>query len=327
MNNYVPPYSTTDEMLELISEIMEALGKLSNVNDLVKLPKLRRSNRIKSIHSSLAIEHNSLSIGQVSDIINGKKVLGPPDEIQEVKNAIEAYKLLENLNPNKLEDLLKAHKAMTNGLIEESGKFRCREEGVFAGEKCIHIAPPAKNVPGLMQDLFNWLATSKTHPLIKSSVFHYEFEFIHPFADGNGRTGRFWQTVILSNWKLIFSWIPVESMIIDKQDEYYAAISYSTKEGDSNTFIIFMLKAFLKSITDLIQDSNNHLNHLNDKVRQLMTVMQEYPMSASELMNLLNMKSRDTFRLNYLQPALDAGLIEMTFPDKPTSRNQMYYKK
>lgn len=327
MNNYTPPYNTTDEMLELVSEIMECLGQLSAVNDLAKLPKLRRANRIKSIHSSLAIEHNSLSLEQVSDIVNGKRVLGAPDEIQEVKNAIDAYKLLENLDPYKLDDLLKAHKAMTNGLIEESGKFRIGEEGVFAGERCIHVAPPAKNVPGLMQELFNWLNITKTHPLIKSSVFHYEFEFIHPFRDGNGRTGRFWQTAILSKWKPIFAWIPVESMIINKQEEYYEAIAKSTAVGNSNPFIMFILEAFAQAIKGLTIDSNDHMNHMNERVRQLMEVIKDYPMTANELMKLLGLKSRETFRQNYLVPALEAGIISMTIPEKPTSRNQMYYKK
>lgn len=327
MNNYTPPYNTTEEMLELVSEIMECLGQISGVNDLAKLPKLRRANRIKSIYSSLAIEHNSLSLEQVSDIINGKRVLGAPDEIQEVKNAIDAYKLLENLDPYKINELLKAHKAMTNGLIEESGNFRTREEGVFAGERCIHVAPPAKNVPSLMQDLFDWLNISKTHPLIKSSVFHYEFEFIHPFRDGNGRMGRFWQTALLSRWKPIFAWIPVESMIIDKQEEYYTAISQSTAAGNSNPFIIFMLEAFLKAIKGLVEDSNDHMNHISDRVRQLMNIIKDYPMSSIELMKLLRLKSRETFRQNYLMPALESGLIGMTIPEKPTSRNQMYFKK
>lgn len=327
MNNYTPPYNTTEEMLSLVSEIMESLGQLSSVNDLAKLPKLRRANRIKSIHSSLAIEHNSLSLEQVSDIINGKRVLGAPDEIQEVKNAIDAYKLLENLDPYNIEDLLKAHMAMTYGLIEEAGKFRVGEEGVFAGERCIHVAPPAKNVPSLMQDLFVWLKNTKTHPLIKSSIFHYEFEFIHPFRDGNGRMGRFWQTAILSKWKPIFAWIPVESMIINKQEEYYEAIAKSTAVGNSNPFIIFMLEAFLQVIKGLVHDSNDHMNHINARVRQLMEVIKDYPMTANELMKLLGLKSKETFRQNYLLPALEAGIICMTIPEKPTSRNQMYYKK
>lgn len=326
MNNYKPPYTITEEMLELVSEIMECLGRLSSIDDLSKLPKLRRVNRVKSIFSSLAIEHNSLTIGQVSDIINGKRVLGAPDEIQEVKNAIEAYKLLEKLDPYKIDDLLKAHKAMTIGLIDDSGRFRTREEGVFAGDKCVHVAPPAQNVQFLMQNLFDWLAESKLHPLIKSSIFHYEFEFIHSFSDGNGRLGRLWQTAILCKWKPVFAWIPVESMIIDKQDEYYGAISRSTTMGKSDAFILFILKAFKKAIANLISDSADHIAHVNNRVDRLMAIIKDYPMSASELMRLLGLQSRETFRQNYLSPALELGLIGMTVPDKPTSRNQMYFK-
>lgn len=324
--NY-PPYNTTEEMLALVSDIMENLGKLSNVNDLSKMPRLRRANRIKSIQSSLAIEHNSLSVEQVSDIFGGKRVLGPPDEVQEVKNAIETYKLLEKLNPYNISDLLQAHMAMTKGLIEESGKFRTSEEGVFSGKVLIHMAPPAKLVPELMQNLFDWVSATKAHPLIKSAIFHYEFELIHPFRDGNGRMGRFWQTAILTVWKPIFAWIPVESIIIDKQREYYQAIADATAEGNSDLFIVFMLKAFLSSITALVDDSENHLNRISDRVRELMAVLRDYTMPAAEIMQLLGLKSRESFRQNYLVPAIEAGLIGMTNPDRPTSRNQMYYKK
>ena len=326
MDKYTPPYSITDEMLEIVAEITENLGRLNNIDDLRKLPRLRRVNRIKSIHSSLAIENNSLSLEQVSDILNGKRVIGPPDEIQEVKNAFEAYKLLESIDPYSISDLLKAHKALTDGLIKEAGVFRQGEEGVFAGDKCIHVAPPAKMVAGLMENLFNWLKTTKSHPLIKSSIFHYEFEFIHPFADGNGRMGRFWQTVLLSEWKPIFAWIPVESIIIDKQSLYYDAIGQSTLEGSSNPLIMFLLNAFLEAVKSLVIDSANHLSHLDERVQKLISIMPDYPISAKELMAMLNLKARDTFRDNYLQPALNAGLIAMTEPNKHTSRNQRYYK-
>lgn len=327
MKGYTPPYSITDEMLISVSEIMELLGQLNNVDDLSKLPRLRRSNRIKSIQSSLAIEHNSLSIKQVSDILDDKRVIGPPDEIQEVKNAIDAYKLLPELDPYNMKDLLKAHAVMTKGLIGESGKFRKGGEGVFSGDVCVHLAPPAENVSGLMNDLFKWLKGSKTHPLIKSSVFHYEFEFIHPFSDGNGRLGRFWQTLILSKWKPIFAWIPVESIIINRQSEYYNAISKSTLEGNSNEFIMFILSAFSEAVQILISDTADHINHLDQRVRRLLEVMQDYPMTAAELMQSLGIKSRDTIRNNYLKPALEAGLIEMTEPQNPNSRNQRYFKK
>lgn len=325
--SYVPPYTITDDMLSIVSEITEHLGQLAPINDLAKMPKLRRINRIRSIRSSLAIEHNSLSIEQVSDILNGKRVIGPPNEIHEVKNAINAYEILESIDPYNISDLLKTHKLMTDGLIKESGTFRKGEEGVFAGDKCIHYAPPAKRVPELMNDLFEWINTSKAHPLILSSVFHYEFEFIHPFADGNGRMGRFWQTALLKEWKPIFAWIPVESIILERQAEYYQSISDSTSDGNSNKFILFILNAMLDAILDLTQESVDHLITLDIRVNKLISIMPDHPMTSAELMTLLGLKSKSTFLNNYLQPALDLGLIEMTIPEKPTSRNQRYIKK
>lgn len=179
---YIPPYEITDEMLELVSEIMENLGKLSGVNELEKLPRLRRVNRIKSIHSSLAIENNTLSIEQVTDVIDGKRVLGPKEDIVAVQNANLVYKELENINPYSIDDLLKIHGIMMNGLVSEAGKIRTGQVGVYNGEgKVVHLAPPAKFVPEQLRQLFEWIKTSPANMLIKSSVFHYEFEFIHPF--------------------------------------------------------------------------------------------------------------------------------------------------
>ena len=218
MDRYIPPYDVTDEMLELTSEIAENLGKLSNVDDLERLPRLRRVNRIKSIQSSLAIENNTLSLIQVTDVIDGKRVLGPQEDIFAVKNAFNAYKMLPDLDPFSLSDLKKAHGVMMQGLVEGAGKFRTNSVGVFdESGKVIHVAPPCDMVNGLMEQLFEWLKTSKAHMLIRSSIFHYEFEFIHPFADGNGRTGRLWQTALLADWKPVFEWIPVESIIKDHQ--------------------------------------------------------------------------------------------------------------
>lgn len=325
--SYTPPYTTTDEMLSIVSDISIYLGQLTPIHNLERMPKLRRINRIKSIQSSLAIEHNSLSVEQVSDILNGKRVIGPPNEIQEVKNAIKAYEMLGSINPYDINDLLKAHNMMTDGLMEESGTFRKGEEGVFAGNVCIHFAPPAKRVPELMNDLFQWINTAKVHPLIMSSVFHYEFEFIHPFADGNGRIGRFWQTALLKEWNSLFEWIPVEGMILEKQEEYYQSIADSTSEGSSNRFILFILNAFLETIEDLVSKSRDHLFHLDMQVKKLMDVMPDRPSTATELMGLLGLRSRSTFIQTYLQPALDVGLIEMTIPDRPTSRNQRYVKR
>ncbi len=327
MEKYIPPYDITEEMLELASEIMENLGKLSNVNDLEKLPRLRRVNRIKSIQSSLAIENNTLSLEQVTDVIEGKHVLGPQDDILAVKNAFEVYKILPELDPFSLNDLKRAHGIMMKELIAGAGALRTKSVGVISETgKVIHVAPPHNMVSVLMSQLFDWLRTSKTHMLIRSSVFHYEFEFIHPFADGNGRMGRFWQTALLASWKPIFEWIPIESIIKDNQDEYYRAIGLSTAEGKSNRFILFMLSVIKKAIENIVNDSLSHYNHISSQVGALLSVIESYPMTALELMEKLGLKSRVSFRKNYLQPALEAGLIGMTEPDKPTSRNQRYFK-
>ena len=326
-DKYIPPYEITDGMLELVSEIMENLGKLSGVNELEKLPRLRRVSRIKSIHSSLAIENNTLSIEQVTDVINGKRVLAPQKDIKEVHNAFNAYEKLSEINPYSIDDLLKIHGIMMNGLVKEAGRLRSGQVGVYNQDgKVVHLAPPADFVPQQLGQLFDWVKNSNANMLIKSSVFHYEFEFIHPFNDGNGRTGRLWQTALLASWKPIFAWIPIESIIKDNQEDYYNAITLSTSQGKSNIFIEFMLDVINKAIKDIITDTRNHYNHINNQIAELMKVIESYPQSAMELMEKLNLKSRLGFRKNYLQPALDAGLIGMTEPDKPTSKNQKYFK-
>lgn len=327
MDNYVPPYDITEEMLELTSEIMEILGEFNSVNDLDKLPRLRRVSRIKSIHSSLAIENNTLTLQQVTDVIEGKRVLGPEDDILAVKNAFNVYKTLDNIKPFSLKDLTKAHGIMMNGLVEEAGQIRTSPVGVINQDgKVIHIAPPANMVNNLINQLLDWVTTSKTQMLIKSSIFHYEFEFIHPFRDGNGRMGRLWQTALLASWKPIFKWIPIESIIKDNQEEYYNAITLSTSEGKSNRFIIFMLKVIKSALLDIVKDTRNHYNHINNQISALMAVVESYPMSLTELMQKVGLKSRDTFRKNYILPALEAGLIGMTEPNKPKSKNQKYFK-
>lgn len=326
-NKYVPPYEITDEMLRLISDIMENLGRLSGVNELEKLPRLRRVNRIKSIHSSLAIENNTLSFEQVTAVINGKTVLAPQKDVLEVQNAFRTYEKLSEINPYNIDDLLKIHGVMMDGLVKEAGQLRSGQVGVYNQDgKVVHLAPPAEFVPGQIAQLFDWVQTSKTNMLIKSSVFHYEFEFIHPFNDGNGRTGRFWQTALLASWKPIFAWIPIESIIKNNQEAYYNAIALSTSQGKSNIFVEFMLDVINNAIKELVDDAKNHSNHLNNRVAELLKVIEPYPQSATELMEKLNLKSRAGFRNNYLQPALDAGLIGMTEPDKPTSKNQKYFK-
>ena len=237
-------------MLHLISGISERVGIINaRLGENVPSPILRKKNQIKTIHSSLAIENNTLTLKQVTDIIDGKRVLGAPDEIQEVKNAIEAYRLMPQLDALKEKDLLKAHELMMKGLVKQAGHYRQEGVGVFDGNgNCLHMAPPADRVPQLMGDLFQWVKTTKEHPLIHSCVFHYEFEFIHPFIDGNGRMGRFWQTMLLSRWKGIFAWLPVETIVKEHQQEYYNAIAQSDAAGESTKFVEFMLKCLLDAM-------------------------------------------------------------------------------
>lgn len=325
---YVPPYEITDEMLNLVTQIMENLGKLNSVNEFEKLPRLRRVNRIKTIQSSLAIENNTLSIEQVTDVIDGKRIIGPKEDIIAVQNANLTYKEIKNINPYEINDLLRIHGIMMKGLVEEAGQIRTGQVGVFNEQgKVIHLAPPAEFVPSQLEQLFNWLKTSSANMLIKSSVFHYEFEFLHPFRDGNGRMGRLWQTALLSSWKPIFAWIPIESIIKDNQEEYYNAITLSTSQAKSNIFILFMLNVINKAVQDILNDTKNHYNHISSQLTALLGVIESYPQSAKELMQKLNLKSLVGFRKNYLQPALDAGLIEKTEKDNPTSKNQKYFKR
>ena len=235
--NY-PPYNITDKMLDYVSRIMKKVGKIDYIN-LNKQPELRKQNRINSIHSSLAIENNPLSLNQVKDVINGKMVIGDKKDIQEVKNAYNAYNELENINPYSIEDIKKIHGIMTFLIQDDSGKFRNHGEGVYDGENLIFMCPPSKLVPSLIEQLFNWLNESKetVNPLILSSVFHYEFVFIHPFSDGNGRMARLWQTALLAKWEKIFEYIPIESLIKKYQNDYYKAIHNCNNKGNSNEFI------------------------------------------------------------------------------------------
>ena len=251
--NYTPPFTITSKSINLIAEISEKIGIITALSDNPLHVELRKKNRIKTIHSSLAIENNSLSIEQITAIIEGKRVLGAPNEIQEVKNAIQAYELLLDLNPYEEKDLLRAHRLMMTDLVDRNGKYRQDGVGIFDGKEVVHVAPPAERVPFLMADLFDWLKNSDVHPLIKSCVFHYEFEFIHPFQDGNGRMGRLWQTVILKDWKIIFAWLPVETIIKERQAEYYSALNSSDTNADSTAFIEFMLTAILDEIDKIIE--------------------------------------------------------------------------
>ncbi len=341
MSNYKPPFHMTDKMTSLIAEISEQVGRITVLQEEAISPHLRRENRIRTIHSSLAIEHNSLSLEQVTAILDGKRVLGNPNEIKEVQNAYEAYELLLRLNPASVDDLLKAHKLMMNGLMPENGRFRSGGVGVFDGEVLIHMASPAEFVPEHIHNLFAWYQQSELHPLIKSAIFHYEFEFIHPFADGNGRIGRMWHSLLLGKWKELFFWLPVEELIQSRQKEYYDALGAADAQADSAGFVELILEIIKDSLTEVTvvghnndQDSDQVTDQVADQVAdqdktpadRLLFALGNDTLPAADLMVRLGLSHKPTFRKNYLNPALEQKLIERTIPDKPNSRNQKYRK-
>lgn len=266
MRNKKPPFEITNTMIHEIAEIAELVGKLTSTNQLSANPTLRRTNRIRTIHGSLAIEQNTLSLEQVTAVLNGKQVLAPPKDIAEVKNAYEIYERLEELDPYSVDDLLTAHGIMTRGLVDESGVFRSKPVGVVDQEgHVLHFGTLPQYVPNLVMELLDWVKNSDVHMLIRSCVFHYEFELIHPFANGNGRVGRLWHTLLLSKWNPAFAWLPVESIIHDHQQEYYEAINASNNAGESTVFIEFMLSAIKASLMDAINTSDEMSDGAMDK--------------------------------------------------------------
>ncbi len=328
MDKYEPPFQMTDEIMNLVAEISEQIGRVTVLSHGNLNPHLRKENRIKTIHSSLAIEQNSLSLEQVTAILNGKRILGNPNEIKEVTNAYATYELMLTLNPLSVKDLLKAHKTMMNELISENGTFRSGSVGVFDGKLLIHMAPPAQFVPEQINNLFAWYKNSHIHPLIRSAIFHYEFEFIHPFADGNGRIGRMWHSMLLGKWKKLFYWLPIEELIRTRQQEYYEALGKSDKAANSSSFVKLMLEIIydtLKEIT-VVGESTPMESNICTPIQKLLTIIGNETLSVTEMMQRLGLSHRPTFRKNYLLPALKQGKIQMTLPDKPSSRNQKYRK-
>lgn len=254
---YEPPFIVNDAIINSIIDIGQMVGRVLAQESLSANPRLRRENRIRTIQSSLAIENNTLTIEQVTAVLNGKRVLAPPKDIREVQNAYEAYEALSDMDPYSMEDLLQAHLFMMKGLTEESGRFRSKNVGVYDGERLVHAGTPAHYVAEVMQDLFSWLRTSPMHPLVKSCVFHYEFEFIHPFQDGNGRMGRLWHSLILQKWEPAFAWLPVESMVGEHQQEYYDALAAADAASDSTIFVEFMLRMISDTFEEVIEEQRD----------------------------------------------------------------------
>ncbi len=323
-----PPFTISNKMLSLSISITEKITSINQYQSLKRMPILRRNTRIKSVHASLAIEANLLSIDEVRDVISGKAVLGPKQEIQEVKNAYKAYEMIKTFEGYQEEDLLKAHKVLMDLIDDNAGNYRKKGVGVFKKDISIFIAPPEGIVPQLMKNLFEWLRKDQDTPiLIKSCIFHYELVFIHPFMDGNGRTARLWQNILLTKWNPIFEYIPIESQIQKYQDEYYSVIDMSNKEGKSDRFIEFMLKIIDETLSEINLNLKKDTRNISDQVSRLLDIMDpDIPLSANEIMARLGIKSKETLRASYLNPALENGLIKMTIPDKPKSKNQKYVK-
>ena len=255
VRNKKPPFEITEAALSDVMEISELVGKISSTQNLSTSPILRHQNRIRTIYSSLAIEQNTLSLEQVTAVLSGKRVLAPPKDIAEVKNAYEIYDHLAELNPYSIDDLLLAHRTMMQGLVHEAGEFRSRPVGVVDNQgNVLHFGTLPQYVPYLMEELVQWTESSPFPLLIKSCVFHYEFEVIHPFADGNGRIGRLWHTLLLSKWNPLFAWLPIESIIHDHQVEYYAAINQSNAQGEGTAFIEFMLGIIKEALQEAIDE-------------------------------------------------------------------------
>lgn len=286
MKNKKPPFEITNTIIDSVAEIAELVGRLTSTNQLSSNPTLRRSNRIRTIHGSLAIEQNTLSLEQVTAVLNGKHVLAPPKDIAEVKNAYEIYERLDEMDPYSVDDLLTAHGIMTRELVDESGMFRTRPVGVVDQEgRVLHFGTLPQYVPDLVMELLDWVKNSDVHMLIRSCVFHYEFELIHPFADGNGRVGRLWHTLLLSKWNPAFAWLPVESIIHDRQEEYYAAINASNDAGESTVFIEFMLSAIKASLIDAISESDEMSDGPMDKVTMRWKQIEKFLETHPYIMN------------------------------------------
>ena len=249
MTNKQPPFEINERIMADVIEIAELVGRVSVTDKISMNPTLRRTNRIQTIYSSLAIEQNTLDIEQVTAVLSGKRVIASPKDIAEVQNAYEIYDNMDKLNPYSIDDLLKAHSVMERGLLNEAGEFRSRPVGVADSEgNILHFGTLPQYVP----------------PLILSSVFHYEFELIHPFADGNGRMGRLWHTLLLSKWNPIFAWLPIESIIHDNQSEYYNAINISNNNGKSTVFIEFMLSVIKQALQESINDKPKNISSKSD---------------------------------------------------------------
>lgn len=314
-----PPYQITGKILKLVASISEKIGEV-NAAHLIKPPaELRKRNRIKTIHSSLEIEGNTLSIEQITAIIENKRVAGSQKDILEVKNAIAVYEEMNRLNPYDFESFCQAHGMLMKGLIESAGRLRTKSVGIVKGSEVTHLAPPGEMLKPLMHNLFDYLKNDDDLVLLKSCVFHYEMEFIHPFIDGNGRMGRLWQTLILRDSYPVFEYLPIEALIKDRQENYYKSLRKSDQNGESTVFIEFMLEIILESLEELLSIQNLNLSSI-DRVNLFKSVIKDdYFTRKIYLKNFREISSATASR--DLKFAVENGLIEKT-GDKNTARYQ-----
>lgn len=299
---YRPPFDITENIANLVVEICQMVGKIQAAPNFSRNPKLRKKNRIKSIHSSLSIEHNSLTEDQVSDVIDGRRVVAPRKDIMEVQNAYNAYNEMTSLNPYSVKDLLRAHGIMMRGLTSDAGSFRARGIGVYKGSELIHMGTRPEYVPAFVEQLAKWTKDSNLHPLIKACIFHYEFEYIHPFSDGNGRTGRLWHTLILSKWEPLFAWLPIESLVYERQEEYYKALADSDNEGKSTKFIDFMLTVVRDALKRNVGINNDDVGinvGINEALKnKVLEYLKENPKASARVVALdLGISSRQVERM------------------------------
>jgi len=325
-NHYTPPFTLSAKAVAMVAEIAALAERFTIRMEQQDALRLRKVNKVKSIRSSLAIEGNTLSEEQVTAILEGRRVVAPLREIQEVKNAIATYDLYPKLNPFSIHDLLKAHKTMMTALVDDAGSFRHGGVGVMDGANIVHMAPPAKRVPALMEDLFHWLENAEDHLLVRSCVFHYEFEFIHPFSDGNGRMGRLWQSLVLGKFHSVFQHLPVETMVHDNQRAYYDALSGSTQNADSGVFIDFMLGEILRTLHAHTQPIRHKLGGVsggaNGGVNEVLAYIRKHPACrAGEIAKALDTPLRSVQR--HLAVLKNNGAIEF----KGAPKNGGYWVK
>jgi Fic family protein len=317
----------TEEIIGQVAEICEALGRFAADLPTERSVLLRRANRIRTVHASLAVEGNTLSLDQVEAVLEGRRVVGPASEIQEVRNALNAYEHLDSWDPGSSADLHSAHGVLMEGLVERPGSFRHGAAGIMGAQEVVHIAPPADRVPFLVDSLLHWLVDASVHPLVVGCVFHYEFEFIHPFVDCNGRLGRLWQTLILSRWNPVCAFLPVEHVIRDRQAAYYAALRQADAAGASTPFIAFMLGAIHESVAEASGEAADPLRtgaRSRAQSDRVIAALKSGKLSVSQLVMALGLRSKTGALKRTINDLLAAGLIEYTIPEKPTSRLQMY---